>query len=78
MRGNNVLLGIGIIVLTVCVFPFAKPAISAVATSILALTPGSGAFEQFIVNSSPFWVLGGVITIGILMMVSGTRSGYNG
>ena len=70
---TSIILGVGLFVLIIAVYPFARPALEAAATTILAITPGASAFETFVIDSIPFWGLGMAFLAAFLVILKGAK-----
>lgn len=70
---TSIALGIGLFVLIIVVYPFAKPAIQSAAATILAITPGAGAFETLIIDTMPYWGLAAAFIVAAIILVKGAK-----
>ena len=70
---TSIIIGIGLFILILVAYPFARPALESAAAAILAITTGASAFETFIIDSIPFWGLGVAFLAAFLVILRGGK-----
>ena len=64
----NILLGIGVFLLIIILYPSLKPVVDDLMTTILASAPGADAFSSFILTTTSYWGLVVALIAAVLIM----------